>query len=161
MNDAMQNRTSKQIYDNHRLALVSRTYNSKCRPEVVKRLNGGEVNCQPVVIGSHGEIEPRSLKFIKCIAETASKNGHWKDKCTALTRHILTALTLNLFRAKADMLIRFMRDTYQNQFLSFAPEAGLVVTVFSQFKIRIVETKLNEPYLRLALPGVNIPNRYF
>ena len=103
---AMQNRTSKQIFHEHSQSLVSKTYNSKCRSEVVERLRACEVNARPLVIGTHGEIDPRSLSLIKCIAASASGHGYWKDKTTALTKHILTAITLNLFRAKATMLIR-------------------------------------------------------
>ena len=158
---AMQNRTSKQIHDNYALALVSKTYNSKCKAEIVRRLNEFEVNCQPMVVGTHGEIEPRSLFFVKCIAATVSKKGFWKDKCSALTRHILTSITLNLFRAKADMLLRVMREIHRNQFLSLAPETALIVSAFSHFKTIIAVAKLNEPYLRFALPALNIRNDYF
>jgi len=157
---AMQNRTSKQIYYDYGLALVSKTYNSKCRQEVVDRLAACQVNARPLVIGTHGEIEPRSLSLIKCIAASASGYGYWKDKTTALTRHILTAITLNLFRAKATMLIRVMREIYPNQFFSFEPDTGLIESVYTQCKVTIAEAALNEPYLRLRIPRVNVPNNY-
>jgi len=157
---AMQNRNPRQIFDNAGLALVSKTYNHKNRPEVVKRCNECEVNVQPFVMGTYGELEPRSLKLIKCVAAAGSVNGYWKDKFTGLTRHILTAITLNLFRAKAIMLIRVMRETCQNQFLSFRPDVGLIEAVFNQSKLMITETKLNEPFLLLRLPAMVIPNGY-
>ena len=133
---------------------------TESRTEVVERCKACEVNVQPLAIGSHGEIDDRSLRGIKCMAVSASGNGFWKDKATALTRHILTALTLNLFRAKATMLIRVMREVYPNQFFSFSPETGLIDTVFAQSKINIATTALNEPYLLLRLPPMHLQNEY-
>ena len=112
-------------------------------------------NFRPFVMGLHGEIHTLSTALLRSIAEEVAKNGFWKSKAKDLLRFMLTAISVQHFRVKSELLIRTMKVNNRNAVSKIKNLTnGGIVEIFEAYKEQIGATKMNEPYQVLILPNL-------
>jgi len=143
------------VYHKHPQDIVNLAHKSKMKPDTLNRMALAHTNFRPFVMGLHGEIHTLSTALLRSIAEEVAKNGFWKSKAKDLLRFMLTAISVQHFRAKSELLIRTMKVNNRKAVSKIKNLTnGGIVEIFEAYKEQIGATKMNEPYQVLTLPNL-------